>query len=486
MSIIDDPQLFQVMQGMNPWWKGETFRKYSFHRASFHETLHWVTKPDWNRATVISGPRRVGKTVILMQLIEYFISNGWEPKEIFYLSLDHPLVKLTAQERMLDHILDVYRENTLGGKGRTLLLLDEVQYYKDWPTWIKHAVDFQPDLKIVATGSAAVELATGSQESGVGRWTTIKVPTLSFYEHLCLSEFSTPELHPGLRVMGLPKLQKDELADLVLKTADIKDHFHDYLMKGGFPELVLEKDLAEVQRILREDVVEKVLKRDMTAAFGIRNVTEMERLFIYFCLHSGGIVDKKMLSKEIGVSASTVSNYIEYLSSAGLLYHLAPMRQSGKMGLKGRRKAYISDTSVRNAVLMKGQEILANSDEMGLIIETAVYKHFYSYHYQQIPRFGYWRNKKDQEVDLVQIFPNGLIIPIEVKYKSQTTNKDEKNLRELIKISQAKTGIMVVKQAEEFDILSAGKATIIKIPAYLLLYLLGHSEYMQVQQSADM
>ena len=60
---------------------------------------------------------------------------------------------------------------------------------------------------------------------------------------------------------------------------------------AGFPEPALTDDLTRCQRLLREDIVDKVLKRDMTAFYGVRRVLEIERLFLYLCYHDGGILD---------------------------------------------------------------------------------------------------------------------------------------------------------------------------------------------------
>ena len=63
-----------------------------------------------------------------------------------------------------------------------MLLLDEVQYSRDWGTEIKLLVDHRPNYRIVATGSASVVQRDRLAESGVGRWATVQVPTLSFFE----------------------------------------------------------------------------------------------------------------------------------------------------------------------------------------------------------------------------------------------------------------------------------------------------------------
>ena len=68
-------------------------------------------------------------------------------------------------------------------------------------------------------------------------------------------------------------------------------HFHEYLLRGGFPQCALAPSVDLAQKLLREDIVDKVLKRDMAAIFGVRRVLELEQTFLYLCLHDGGLLD---------------------------------------------------------------------------------------------------------------------------------------------------------------------------------------------------
>ena len=67
--------------------------------------------------------------------------------------------------------------------GVEYLLLDEAQFIRDWGTWAKHQVDFRKDRRVAFTGSA-MPLIAADQESGVGRWHTIRLTTLLFYEYV--------------------------------------------------------------------------------------------------------------------------------------------------------------------------------------------------------------------------------------------------------------------------------------------------------------
>ena len=73
-----------------------------------------------------------------------------------------------------------------------------------------------------------------------------------------------------------------------------------------------------------------MLKRDMTALFGVRNINELEKLFIYLCLHSGGIVAIKTCADALGTSPTTVANHLTLLEQANLIYRLPPQSRVEK------------------------------------------------------------------------------------------------------------------------------------------------------------
>jgi len=123
-------------------------------------------------------------------------------------------------------------------------------------------------------------LAAHASESGVGRWIIIKIPTLSFYEYCEMVGLNDrPELSRALKPIQLFNLPPERLEDLMRSLSVLQKYFHRYLMVGGFPEIAISDDVPFAQRILREDVVDKVLKRDLTALFGVRNVAELEKVY---------------------------------------------------------------------------------------------------------------------------------------------------------------------------------------------------------------
>lgn len=137
------------------------------------------------------------------------------------------------------------------------------------------------------------------------------------------------------------------------KLAIVQNYFKRYLQVGGFLELAQDKDDFLAEQVMREDVVDKVLKLDLPALYNIRNATELERIFLYLCNVSSEIVSINTMAKERnGVSRQTVQNYIDYLENANLIYMSYPVSLEDKKILKARPKIYIADAAIRNAVLM--------------------------------------------------------------------------------------------------------------------------------------
>lgn len=474
MAVTTKEGILKVLSAYNPWWKtGVVNPKLtkSYKRFAFYEAMKRLDQKGIRRIVVLTGTRRVGKTTIQYQMIETLLARGVSPQQIVFISMDHPMLKLSA----FSDILDCYHENICADQN-VYYFFDEVQYAQDWDKWLKTIYDMQPDTKVVATGSASPALMKGNQESGAGRWSVIQVPTMSFYEYCELLEVDKPELPDRFRTTSMGKLTQQERTQIMLQLSKVQNHFNRYLLVGGFPELALADNDLMAQQIMREDVVDKVLKRDLPSLYNIRNATELERIFLYLCSVSSEIVSIETIAKELsGVSRPTVENYIRYLESANLVYQSWPIDMAGKKVLKARPKIYIADAAIRNAVLMD-DTILSDPIEMGKLVETAVYKHVAAFYYQKATSVGYYRGgKRDKEIDVVVEYPNVKNILIEVKYREGAPIADDDAISELCE--EASAAIVVTKNANDYGVhnTKCGK-DMIRIPAFAFLYLLGHAE----------
>lgn len=474
MALTTKDGILKVLSAYNPWWKtGSISSKMAktYKRFAFYEAMKRLNNKDIRRSVVLTGTRRVGKTTIQYQMIEALLKAGVAPQKIVFISMDHPMLKLSQ----FQDVLDCYHENIYPEQD-VYYFFDEVQYAQDWDLWLKTIYDSQPDTQVVATGSASPALMKGSQESGAGRWSVIQVPTMSFYEYCELLGIDRPDLPEDLKITSLLHKTQIERTRIMMQLSKVQNHFMRYLQVGGFPELALAENDMMAQQIMREDVVDKVLKRDLPSLYRIRNATELERIFLYLCNVSSEIVSIEALTKELnGVSRVTVENYVQYLESANLIYQSWPVDMSGKKVLKARPKIYIADAAIRNAVLMD-DGIASDPVEMGKVVETAVYKHVNAFYYQHATSVGYYRGgKKDKEIDIVVDYPNVKNILVEVKYREGAPIADDDAIIE--QCEDASAAIIVTKNANDFGVhnTKSGKE-LLRIPAFAFLYLLGNAE----------
>lgn len=474
MAITSKEGILKVLTAFNPWWKtGAVNPKMTktYKRFAFHEAMKRLDQNDLRRIVVLTGTRRVGKTTIQYQMIDTLLKRGIDPAKIVFISMDHPMLKLSG----VNDVLEAYHENIYADQD-VYYFFDEIQYAQDWDRWLKMIYDMQPDTNVVATGSASPALVKGNQESGAGRWTVIQVPTMSFYEYCELLDLERPQLPKTLKMTQMLHMTQPERSRIMMQLQKVQNHFNRYLQVGGFPELALSDNDIMAQQIMREDVVDKVLKRDLPSLYNLRNATELERIFLYLCNVSSEIVSIEAIAKELsGVSRPTVENYIQYLESANLIYLSLPVDMAGKKILKASPKIYIADAAIRNAVLMD-ESLLTDPIEMGKIVETAVYKHVAAFYYQQATSVGYYRGgRKGKEIDIVVDKPNAYNILIEVKYREGAPIKDDDAIAELC--ADASAAIVVTKGASDFGVhnTKSGK-DMLRIPAFAFLYLLGHAE----------
>jgi len=480
--IVTPSELITVLRQYNPWWRGIAMADLpAWRRRAFHDILAWVQSPPAPRALLLSGARQVGKTTLFLQAIQALIDSGVPANTILYATFDHPLLKLLG----LDGLLKLWREFEPESDGIEYLFLDEIQTIRDWQTWLKLQVDFEKKRRIAVTGSAT-PLVTEGQESGVGRWHTLRLSTLSFFEYLHLKQVNVPQLPEITSLSQLFDWQPAQFASVSADAAPLIAHFHEYLLRGGFPQSALMGSVTAAQKLLREDIVDKVLKRDMTALFGVRHVLELEQVFLYLCLHGGGLLDVQGLCRDLELKKPTVNNFISLLESTHLIYKLPPFGY-GKEILRARYKIYLADAAISPSVLLKGISLLEDPAALGLAVETAFFTHLFARHAAVSAGFSYWRGKRDREVDIV-VESEGRLTPFEVKYRSQNTGAgDLKGLAEFCETRKVPRGYVITREMQDFSILPLGfevrakdggtlPARIAKIPAPLACYWLGKTE----------
>lgn len=479
MAFVSEERLLALLMQYNPWWRdGRVPPKLVplYRRLACSAAQKILLDADSRRFMILSGARQIGKTTMMYQLIDDLLQKGVPARNIVHLSFDNPLMKFGGFEG----VLKAY-DNAYPTDEKLYFFIDEVQYAENWANWMKVLYDSRRNLRLVATASALPASDGKTADGGVGRWVTLKIPTLSFYEYCNLLQLPIcPPLPIEFKPTSLYTLNQCDLSDMMAKLSPLAQYFNRYLSSGGFPELALAKGDTYTQRLLREDIVDKVIKRDILALFKVRDPIQMEKVFLYLCMESSNIINFQTMSKALdGITMTTLRNYVEFLEQSNLIYSSNPMSVDGKAVLRSRPKIYIADAAIRNAVLML-DDVVINPEEMGMVVETAVYKHLVSFYYRSTSQVGYYRKGtgSQKEVDIVVQSPQGNVL-CEVKYRERIQVSETDAI-----MSSSRKGnpvydksLIITKNPEDYGMSPhEAKVPVFRIPAAAFLYLLGHAE----------
>lgn len=385
----------------NPWWvAGEGVdreRKDWPRRAYFDSFYQLVQAVEVHRAVVLIGPRRVGKTVMLMHAIQALLDAGVAGTAILYVSLDTPLYSGRSLESLVRTFMELHRH---GSEQRLWVFFDEIQYLKDWEVHLKSLVDTFRHVRFVASGSAAAALRMKSRESGAGRFTDFMLPPLTFAEYLKFAQKEAALI-----------VEDNALQDRAptYRTRDIdalNAEFVNYLNFGGFPEAVMNPAVREnPARFLRQDIVDKVLLKDLPSLYGIGDTQELNRFFNVLAYNTGDEVNPESLSKATGITKPRLQEYLEYLEAAFLIRRVHRVDENARRMQRARTfKVYLTNPSIRAALFgYVGAEDRATPS----LVETAVWSQWlHSTSMIQSLHYARWRQgRSDLEVDLVSLDP---------------------------------------------------------------------------------
>ena len=410
-----------IVAAQNPWWRDSHYRVakgYSYRRELQPRLLKRLTQLGQHRALVLLGPRQVGKTTMLLQVVDDLLDQDWPAANLTYFDFsDHRVTSsITAQE-----VVAIEPEGLNPDRPR-IFLLDEVASVPNWDRWLKGAVDRRVG-RIVATDSAASLLREKGRESGLGRWDELRLEGLTFRE---LTAFSLP---PKSKDNGL------SLAPRLLEP---------YLLRGGFPEHaagLLENRPGEDQivlRTLRDDVVDRALLRDL--AREVEDPEPLRKLFVYLVQASGSILNVAKRANDLQHDPRTVSRWVKLLKETLMLAELPRYARHPAAGLRSKPKIFAADHGLVNALALLDPQ---DSQVRGRVFETVVFRHLREVT-QQDPevRLSYFYDGKTLEGDFIVQHPSATIA-VEVTSSAQPSPKQHRRVRKIAEKTQAGRRLLI-------------------------------------------
>jgi len=440
---FDEEKIKDRIQFENPWWEDgkidPRLRKLK-HRNYFGAFFKLVEQPDIKRAVVLMGPRRVGKTVMIHQAIHALIKNKVPANHICFISLDTPIYDGSLLEDLLKLFIEVQKLKT---NKKLYVFFDEIQYLKNWEIHLKSLVDSYPSIKFVVSGSAAAALKLKSIESGAGRFTEFVLPPLTFAEYLVINHYTKKEL-------------------LGFSTERLNTEFVNYINFGGYPEVSLSEEIRKnMTRYVLNDIIEKVLLKDIPSLYGIQDIQELKSFFNYIAYHTGQEFSIEDLASKSGVAKNTIKKYIDYLEASFLIKKLSRIDQHAKKFKREVRfKLYLTNPSLRSALF---SPIDTTDALFGTLVENAVYTQFF---HGDVSNTFYARWEKGEidfvSLDNLQKTKNVL----EIKWSDKAVNNPN-DLKQLISFCKKHqpTSIVVTTKTKKQKIKIEGiDAEIVFIP----------------------
>lgn len=371
-----------LLELLNSWWKeGKVSKKLApVYKRRVFEEIKILSKK--RQITVITGLRRVGKSTLMYQIIDSLIQAEINPENILYFSFDEKV------ESLLE-ILDEYSEltNLDWKKEHCYIFFDEIQKLSDWSNKLKIIYDNFHNLKIIISGSGSFQLEKEAKVNLAGRHFVVETEPLSFEEYLEL------------------KNSKIDLKKKNLWGREIGSEVESFLLRP-YPEIVSYEELNLVKSYIKDNVVEKVLKIDLSEKFKDINEELATNLLNIFYDEPGMYLNLDELSNDLKIGKSTLTNHLFYLEFARLIRRVKNYRPKSRTTSRKLQRIYPFHWSLQFGWSGK------------INFETIVSS--------VLDAKNYWR-KNGKEVDFL-IRKNNKIYPIEVKEGRDISKSDLSSL----------------------------------------------------------
>ena len=323
--------------------------------------IHRDTKYDKNELLssqlikLISGPRRVGKSVFALLLLKdtNFAYLNFDDKQLLD-NWDEDIAMAT-----LDDVFPDYK----------YLMLDEVQNLPDWDLWVSKL--YRRNINLVITGSNAKMLSSEMATVLTGRYIQIEMLPFSLQEMLRWHD---------VEINDVPSERKYVLTE-------------EYLHRGGFPEVISSYHLANNYL---STLFDSILLKDIAQRHNIRKTSQLYNLATYQLSNFCNPFTSNSLSDELGIpSVTTTKKFCDYLLEPYLFFYLPRFNNKLKIMQKAAQKVYVVDNGF---VFSTAFNI---SENLGRLLENLVFVELLRRGYECGKTLFYYRSRNDREIDFV-------------------------------------------------------------------------------------
>lgn len=361
-------------------------------------------------AVLITGPRQVGKTTLLKNLLG----------NLEYVSFDDPVILMIAKEE----------PGNFFQKHLTPLIIDEVQYAPELFPYVKMIADKSNKTGLFyLTGSQSFHLMKNVTETMAGRVGIISLQGFSLREIYRVS-YNKPFIPMENYFSERNKYVVD------ISYSEIFKRIH----KGHMP--ALENDEQDIG-LFYESYLNTYIQRDVRDLMQVGNLSDFVKFMTVAAARTGQMLNYNDIARDVGVSAPTIKSWLSVLEASGIVYLLQPyFNNVTKRAIKTPKLYFLNTGLAAHLTRWSTPETLERGAMAGAFFETFVIseilKSYLNTGITNAPLY-YYRDKDKREIDLI-IEADGKLHPIEIKKTANPSSKDISNFAVLDNLGDVKRG----------------------------------------------
>ena len=407
-----------ILIEQNPHWQGR--EKSYVKREKLAQLIEFLPS---RQIITISGIRRCGKSTLAREAINYLIESGVNPHNILFVNLEQPFfLEYQHDANYLNTIYDEYLK-LANPQGKTYVIFDEIQFFQNWQVFIKSKYE-SSEIKFIITGSNSSLLSNDLNTLLSGRTLGVHLDTFSFTEFLAYKEIA----HQS---------EMERLSNRI----EIARAKEEYLRWGGFYE-VFDEANENVKKEILIAYAKNIIYQDIVPRYGIRNSSELERLFFYLLSNATSILNYSRLADIFEISDKKVKEYIGYFEDVFLLQRIDRYHAKPKEKIRSSKKIYVKD----NGFLEIAPK---HSKNLGMRLENLVYN-ILSINNSEV---SYLREKYE-----VDFFSQNILYQVAYDLEDEKTRKRELGAFKYFKSERTKACKVVTfdthEMVDEVEILS--------------------------------
>ncbi|MBN2548543.1 MAG: ATP-binding protein [Anaerolineales bacterium] len=341
-------------------------------KRSMLEQLRDAITP--GKVLVLYGPRQVGKTTLVMDLLA---------------SISLRSVFVNADELLYREALASQSRQRLGEVlgDAELLVIDEAQRVPDIGLNLKILVDSFPQAAILATGSASFDLANKISEPLTGRKITFTLYPVAY-----------GEIQQTLGIL------------------EARAQLERWLVWGGYPAIITTGNPVIRQRLLGE-LVGSYLYRDILDFSGIRRADKISDLLRLLAFQIGQEVSIAELAASLALNRQTVEQYLDLLEKVFVIFKVGGFSRNLRKEVTKNSRYYFYDNGVRNSLIQNFNNLPLRND-VGQLWENylMVERRKANQTAGRLVNAYFWRTYDQKEIDCIEEY-GGQLYGYEFKWQ---------------------------------------------------------------------